>query len=564
MTTGATFLEQQALARLKSGDAAGAETALLGALAGAPPARQPHLWEAIAEARRQLGCPLQAAEALAEAGADRDPRLALLRARMLVQAGKSPRALTVLKALPASARQGFDYWSLRADALRLTGRWNEAAEAAAQALKANPASRNMALIRAAGLGHAGRWDDAAPIFAKYADFTPAIEMHAGALVGSNREAEARDLLNRSLDRFPGDASLLRALAMIDWMAGERDQFADRLKSASDARPDDVTLAFAASDLLRRADRHEEAFARLDALASRQASPAVDSAAAIVLSALGRHDEAAARARRSAIQAPRTDWIRRNAACVLLSAGAADEALAHTQWGLAADPHDQEWISIDAVARRATGDPTYRTAYDYQRFVLPFDISPPEGFQTTEDFLAALATRLRELHAFSNHPLDQSLRGGSQLQLNPDLPQDPLVEKLFAALKAPIDAYLKAIGHDPDHPYLAQNTGRWRMQGCWSVRLVKGGSHVNHIHPEGWISSAFYVVVPPSVREGSNSQDGWITFGAPYFPVPGLAAEHAACPKPGRLVLFPSYMWHGVNPFPDDAERISVAFDLVPD
>jgi hypothetical protein len=103
-----------------------------------------------------------------------------------------------------------------------------------------------------------------------------------------------------------------------------------------------------------------------------------------------------------------------------------------------------------------------------------------------------------------------------------------------------------------------------MQGCWSVRLVQGGSHVNHIHPEGWISSAFYVVVPPSVRPESNSQGGWITFGAPYFPIEGLSPERSVCPKPGRLVLFPSYMWHGVNPFPDEAERISVAFDLVPE
>jgi len=103
-----------------------------------------------------------------------------------------------------------------------------------------------------------------------------------------------------------------------------------------------------------------------------------------------------------------------------------------------------------------------------------------------------------------------------------------------------------------------------MQGCWSVRLVKGGSHVNHIHPEGWISSAFYVVVPPSVRAESNSEAGWITFGAPYFPVEGLAPERSVCPKPGRLVLFPSYMWHGVNAFTDEAERISVAFDLVPE
>jgi hypothetical protein len=34
------------------------------------------------------------------------------------------------------------------------------------------------------------------------------------------------------------------------------------------------------------------------------------------------------------------------------------------------------------------------------------------------------------------------------------------------------------------------------------------------------------------------------------------------PKPGRLVLFPSYMWHATRPF-RAGERITVAFDIAP-
>jgi predicted 2-oxoglutarate/Fe(II)-dependent dioxygenase YbiX len=32
------------------------------------------------------------------------------------------------------------------------------------------------------------------------------------------------------------------------------------------------------------------------------------------------------------------------------------------------------------------------------------------------------------------------------------------------------------------------------------------------------------------------------------------------PKPGRLVLFPSTMWHGTQPFAN-GERLTVAFDM---
>jgi hypothetical protein len=43
----------------------------------------------------------------------------------------------------------------------------------------------------------------------------------------------------------------------------------------------------------------------------------------------------------------------------------------------------------------------------------------------------------------------------------------------------------------------------------------------------------------------------------------MAAEHFVKPKPGRLVLFPSYMWHGTVPFTTDEARMTIAFDAVP-
>ena len=563
-TPAPTPAEQQALARLKAGDAAGAETDLVRLLSIAVnPDLRTRLSEALAEARLAQGFAFEAAEALKSVAAS-DPRLALRRIRMLVQAGKLPRALSALRELPAGGRQGFDYWSLKADALRQSGRWNDAAEAAGKALAINPKSRNMALVRAAGLGHAGRWSEAAPVFRQYTDYPPAIEMHAGALVGSGRTQEARALLAEGIGRFPGNSSLLRAQAMIAWMEGEKDTFADAITAAANANTADVALGMAAADLLRSADRMEEALERLNQLRRTSPMPELDSAAATLLSALGQHDAAIALANGAAARRPRVDWIRRNAAGVLLAGGSAPSARSHTTWGLELDAQDQEWIALDAVVRRASGDDSYRRSYDYSRFVQAYDLAPPPGYQTIEAFLEALANRLRELHGFSNHPLEQSLRGGSQLQLNPNVPQDPLVEKLLAALKRPISEYISVLGRDPAHPFLAPNTGKWRMQGAWSVRLVKGGNHVNHIHSEGWISSAFYVVVPSSVRAESNSREGWITFGAPPFKAAGLEAEHSVCPKPGRLVLFPSYMWHGVNAFSEDAERISVAFDIVPD
>jgi hypothetical protein len=35
------------------------------------------------------------------------------------------------------------------------------------------------------------------------------------------------------------------------------------------------------------------------------------------------------------------------------------------------------------------------------------------------------------------------------------------------------------------------------------------------------------------------------------------------PRVGRLILFPSYYWHGTTPFSEEADRLTVAFDVVP-
>jgi len=96
----------------------------------------------------------------------------------------------------------------------------------------------------------------------------------------------------------------------------------------------------------------------------------------------------------------------------------------------------------------------------------------------------------------------------------------------------------------------------------SVFLRPTGFHVDHIHPMGWLSSAFYVEVPTSPADDPTA--GWIKFGEPGNPTtPKLAAEHFVQPQPGTLVLFPSYMWHGTVPFASDERRLTMAFDIRP-
>jgi hypothetical protein len=89
-----------------------------------------------------------------------------------------------------------------------------------------------------------------------------------------------------------------------------------------------------------------------------------------------------------------------------------------------------------------------------------------------------------------------------------------------------------------------------------------------VHPHGWLSSVYYIALPPSVAGSEQSpahRPGWLEFGQPDFQVGGqdLPALAAVQPRVGRLVLFPSYLWHGTRPFHDEATRLTVAFDVVP-
>jgi hypothetical protein len=128
--------------------------------------------------------------------------------------------------------------------------------------------------------------------------------------------------------------------------------------------------------------------------------------------------------------------------------------------------------------------------------------------------------------------------------------DPAIRALFGAIDGPIRRHLAAVGE----------AGRaYGFCGAWSVRLNGGGFHINHIHPEGWLSSAFYVRTPSDLK----GDEGALKFGQPGPPTsPSLAEEHLVRPAPGLLVLFPSYMWHGTVPFASAERRLACAFDIV--
>ena len=229
------------------------------------------------------------------------------------------------------------------------------------------------------------------------------------------------------------------------------------------------------------------------------------------------------------------------------------------------PLNQYALALQAIVWRLRGDPRHAALCDYDRFVTCEQLDLPQGWATMDSFLAEVAAELDSLHAFRTHPLQQSVRGGSQLSLHgPELARRPIAA-LFESIGAAVERYLARLGKGTD-PLRSRNTGRFAIS-AWSVRLSSGGYHADHVHPEGWVSSACYIRLPPTLGAGAGDRPdraGWLRLGKPNIPTqPPLDPERYVQPVPGRLVLFPAYVLHGVEPFESDQPRLSVAFDATP-
>lgn len=138
---------------------------------------------------------------------------------------------------------------------------------------------------------------------------------------------------------------------------------------------------------------------------------------------------------------------------------------------------------------------------------------------------------------------------------------------FANLKERIHMTAKVISqelsYDPNYEL--------KIKGMWSIINPPGGFNLHHIHPNSLWSGVYYIQTP------KNS--GAIKFVDPRVP-------HLMCPpkydkknrtkknkhtkkiKPeaGLMILFPSWLYHSVNPnftnaSGDNAERVCISFNL---
>lgn len=224
------------------------------------------------------------------------------------------------------------------------------------------------------------------------------------------------------------------------------------------------------------------------------------------------------------------------------------------------PENQLVLAYQATCLKLTDMDAYTELVILEHSVKAYDLPTPEGYDSLDSFLLELKELLTSMHTTNTRPLQQTLRLGTQTPGRLLARGLPLLDKLKAAYESIVSQYISELPENKQHPFLSRKSDQFKITGSWSVKLEDKGFHVNHVHPEGWISSACYIAIPTNLSE----TQGCIRFGqSPLNLGEQDSPDVTIVPKAGQLVLFPSYLWHGTLPYESEEMRLTAPFDVIP-
>jgi len=312
-------------------------------------------------------------------------------------------------------------------------------------------------------------------------------------------------------------------------------------------------------------RHETEAARLAlerALALEPRNLEAMTNLAGVLMDLGRCAEAIPYLRQVHAARPDNPDLKVNLGVALLEAGDTAAALDTLRAAHALDRDHSRAIAMLGLLLAASGETDEAAAiFDYDTLLRSRRLTQAPGFANLAAFNRALAARALGHPTLLDARPGKTTRVGSQTgDLADD--DDPAIQTLLATIEAQAEAYFDAL--PAEHPYAPRRPARWRLT-LWATVLRHGGYQDPHLHPAGRLSGVYYARVPATKTPGPDADQGAILFGKAPTRFGEIALpERLIHPAEGQLLFFPSYFWHRTLPFESEPERISFAFDLLPE
>lgn len=585
---------------LQSGKAAAAEEALRPLLAGAI---GDELVPLVGALRLQQGRFLEAVPLLERARKlhPQEVRFAFLHGTALASMMQFEQAVSAFQAVIRQAPNIADAYLALGQAQRKLGQRQEALDTYRKLLRMRPDSVEGYVALGSALAEMSQFEQAeAPLrralqYARDPKMQAAIHNNLAITLGSqNKHAEALENLERTQALAPELPNMDQRRINILFQLGRFDDCLQLYKKLLERNPADAELHHAYNSLLYRLGRTQDYLASYDR-APQTRDILLGKASMLALLKRGAEVEQICSdllARDPLDVAATTGWAnsqmlqgrsgeavaayeavinRRgaNAAIFAAAAGAAlmagdpQKAEYFCHAGLRLDPRDQMCLALLGTAWRLQDDEQDEGLNGYDSLIRVFDLEPPEGFSSMESFNAELGAYLEGLHPKTDAYLEQSLRGGTQTEGTLFGSGHALVERLRVRIEEAVSRFIAELPGDDRHPFTSRRTANFHYAGAWSSLLRDQGFHVNHLHPAGWVSSCYYVTVPEATNN-SQTRNGWLKFGEPALEVAlKNPIRRAVQPIPGRLVLFPSYMWHGTVPLQAPSPRTTIAFDVVP-
>lgn len=281
------------------------------------------------------------------------------------------------------------------------------------------------------------------------------------------------------------------------------------------------------------------------------------------------------------------WASRRALRMLTEHGRFDEATAFEPAVAAADPTDIDLLECRARRVRRSPEELLRLADEVlacapasshalyyraialaqlgraeeaasvmgtEQFIATCGLEPPAEYASDNRFRRAVSGEILANPTLQSDPAGYTTRNGRRTTSFP-LPGDRACHQLLAAIRDAIGRY--AGGLSGDHAF-----ARLRPEAAsftaWAIVLRGIGHQQLHHHPRPWLTGVYYVRAP----EGTGSA-GALRIGVlpPWADVSPPWPVREVAPRPGTLVLFPSFVPHETVPTHSEAERISVAFDV---
>ncbi len=403
------------------------------------------------------------------------------------------------------------------------------------------------------------------ILRKEPNYAPALNLYG---ILASQRGDARNAVKRLERAVAEDGNTLDYrinLGAVLESSGDFDRAFDCYREALEHSPRNGDILARLSEATKDANRYQDLADTLDGVCT--AHPGNAEALhlhGMALYMLHRTEEAVESLQRATELAPGNAHAHANLGSALMDMGRPEEALAACETCLRLHPGESYALATKVIALEELGEyEQLRPLIDFEALLEVRMLEPPAGFDDIGAFNDALEAAVLAHPTLRRDPNHRSCHFADQTD---DLFLDP--KEPFIALKSMVqaagDEYRHKLSRDSEYPFLATPAPKTELVSWGNVYRSQGHQGA-HIHATSWLSACYYVRVPDLVRRGDNSHKGWIAFGQPpdHYPVTKEPDISYFEPVEGKLVVFPSYLYHRTVPFEDDALRISIAFDFDP-